>query len=106
MDGWMDRREEVRGVVSISIDRLCLHQHRHQIREHHHHLHRHYHQYHHINKHILSLIFRQQHLYHTYHDLLFLCLGLYQIHWPTPLANEGYWDGLAQCYERGMYSCC
>jgi len=28
-------------------------------------------------------------------------LGLYQIHWPTPLANEGYWDGLAQCYERG-----
>jgi len=28
-------------------------------------------------------------------------LGLYQIHWPAPLANEGYWDGLAQCYERG-----
>ena len=43
--------------------------------------------------------FYQHH--HNHHHLLFLRIGLYQIHWPTPLANEGYWDGLARCYNRG-----
>lgn len=28
-------------------------------------------------------------------------IGLYQIHYPTPLANEGYWDGIAKCYQKG-----
>eukprot|EP00601_Ochromonadales_sp_CCMP2298_P015626 CAMPEP_0173239448 /NCGR_PEP_ID=MMETSP1142-20121109/13218_1 /TAXON_ID=483371 /ORGANISM="non described non described, Strain CCMP2298" /LENGTH=373 /DNA_ID=CAMNT_0014170463 /DNA_START=158 /DNA_END=1275 /DNA_ORIENTATION=+ len=28
-------------------------------------------------------------------------LGLYQIHWPAPGANEGYWDGVAKCYQKG-----
>ena len=32
---------------------------------------------------------------------LFVRKGIYHIHWPTPLANEGYWDGLARCYNRG-----
>jgi hypothetical protein len=34
-------------------------------------------------------------------SFLFVLKGIYQIHWPTPLANEGYWDGLARCYNRG-----
>ena len=29
-------------------------------------------------------------------------IELYQIHFPNAWANEDYWDGLAQCYERGL----
>jgi len=28
-------------------------------------------------------------------------MGLYQMHWPAPGANEGYWDGIAKCYQKG-----
>ena len=28
-------------------------------------------------------------------------IGLYQLHWPIPMQNEGYWDGLAKCYQKG-----
>lgn len=28
-------------------------------------------------------------------------IGLYQLHWPIPTQNEGYWDGLAKCYQNG-----
>ena len=29
-------------------------------------------------------------------------IDLYQIHFPNAWANEEYWDGLAQCYEKGI----
>lgn len=29
-------------------------------------------------------------------------IDLYQIHFPNAWSNEDYWDGLAQCYERGL----
>jgi len=29
-------------------------------------------------------------------------IDLYQIHFPNAWSNEAYWDGLAQCYERGL----
>jgi len=28
-------------------------------------------------------------------------IDLYQLHWPGLLFNEAYWDGIAQCYQRG-----
>ena len=29
-------------------------------------------------------------------------MELYQIHFPNAWANEAYWDGLADCYDRGL----
>lgn len=29
-------------------------------------------------------------------------MGLYQIHWPSLIFNDAYWDGLARCYEKGL----
>ena len=29
-------------------------------------------------------------------------IDLYQIHFPNAWSNEVYWDGLAQCYEKGL----
>merc|ERR1719353_430011 len=29
-------------------------------------------------------------------------MELYQIHFPNAWANEAYWDGLGDCYERGL----
>lgn len=29
-------------------------------------------------------------------------IGLYQIHFPGVWQNEAYWDGLAECYHRGL----
>jgi pyridoxine 4-dehydrogenase len=29
-------------------------------------------------------------------------IDLYQIHFPGAWANEAYWDGMAQCYEKGL----
>lgn len=28
-------------------------------------------------------------------------IDLYQIHWPMPLKNDIYWEGLAECYHKG-----
>lgn len=29
-------------------------------------------------------------------------MELYQIHWPLGALNPGYWDGLADCVEKGL----
>ncbi|CAM9318816.1 unnamed protein product [Chrysoparadoxa australica] len=29
-------------------------------------------------------------------------MELYQIHWPAPIRNEAYWEGIADCYEQGL----
>jgi pyridoxine 4-dehydrogenase len=29
-------------------------------------------------------------------------MELYQIHFPGAWANEAYWDGLGDCYDRGL----
>ena len=29
-------------------------------------------------------------------------IDLYQIHFPNAYANEAYWDGLADCFDKGL----
>ena len=29
-------------------------------------------------------------------------MELYQLHWPGPIRNKAYWDGLGDCYEQGL----
>jgi pyridoxine 4-dehydrogenase len=33
-------------------------------------------------------------------------VDLYQIHFPNSYANEAYWDGLGDCYDRGLIRSC